>query len=384
LLPVRSGRELALGLAHQWQDWSGAQAAVVAFGFVSLGRKWIARSERGALPHVAESTFDREQFATCFEAGVGWAGHEGSSERRLAASLPFPDATGGVLLYSNDDLDLPSQSCHAFSVLSGRLVDQAGVVEASSDARRALGAAKAEAIAEFAAGAGHEINNPLATIAGRVQMLLRDESDFNRRQDLATIGAQAMRVRDMIGDLMLFARPPAPSPQRLLLNEAAQSVIDRFRNSRQASREIEVDLAADGPVFATADPVQLQIVLNELLRNSLESIDLAGERVSGRIIVQLERSEWRGTPAAVVSVTDNGPGLCDKDRAHLFDPYYSGRQAGRGLGFGLCKCRSIANAHGGEIEVDSVSQFATTFRVFWPDRAVDPSCQLRESSFAPS
>src|SRR5262249_24379523 len=153
--------------------------------------------------------------------------------------------------------------------------------EASSDARRALGLAKAEAIAEFAAGAGHEINNPLATIAGRAQMLLRDESDFNRRQDVATIGAQAMRVRDMIGDLMLFARPPAPSPQRLLRNEAGQSVIDRFRNSRQASREFDVHLAANGPVFATADPVQVQIVLGELLRTSLEAVDSAGDRASG-------------------------------------------------------------------------------------------------------
>ncbi len=74
-----------------------------------------------------------------------------------------------------------------------------------------------------------------------------------------------------------------------------------------------------------------------------------------------------GSPAAVVSVTDNGPGLSDKDRVHLFDPYYSGREAGRGLGFGLCKCWRIVSGHGGRIEVDSVPDVATTFRVFLPD-----------------
>ncbi|MDF1743086.1 MAG: histidine kinase dimerization/phospho-acceptor domain-containing protein, partial [Gimesia sp.] len=74
---------------------------------------------------------------------------------------------------------------------------------------------KLEAMAEFAAGAGHEINNPVATIVGRVQMLLKGETDPDRRQSLATIGGQAYRVRDMIGDAMLFARPPDPRPVSL-------------------------------------------------------------------------------------------------------------------------------------------------------------------------
>ena len=71
-------------------------------------------------------------------------------------------------------------------------------------------AAKLEALAEFAAGAGHEINNPLATIIGRAQLLLKDERDPQRRQMLLAIGAQAYRIRDMIGDAMLFGRPPSP------------------------------------------------------------------------------------------------------------------------------------------------------------------------------
>ena len=68
--------------------------------------------------------------------------------------------------------------------------------------------AKLEALAEFAAGAGHEINNPVATIVGRAELLLKGETNPERRQALLTIGAQALRIRDMIGDLMVFARPP--------------------------------------------------------------------------------------------------------------------------------------------------------------------------------
>src|SRR2546425_8106692 len=88
--------------------------------------------------------------------------------------------------------------------------------------------AKLAALAEFAAGAGHEINNPVATIVGRAELLLKDETNPERRQALLTIGAQALRVRDMIGDLMLFARPPKPEPQSLDLDEVVEDVLRKL------------------------------------------------------------------------------------------------------------------------------------------------------------
>jgi signal transduction histidine kinase len=381
LLPVRSARELAVGLARQWQSWSGAEAAVVAFGFVGLGRKFVSRSRIGELPQVAESAFDREQADAGFREFATSDGGTLVRDPKPVAALAFPtapDAVGGVLLYARDRLELPGEPCEQFAAWSGRLLEQAAIVEQSLPDRRALEAAKADALAEFAAGAGHEINNPLGTIAGRIQILLRDETDGNRRQDLATIGAQALRVRDMIGDLMVFGRPPVPAPQRLLLNDVAQRVIDQFAEGAR-SHSIHLELAAAGPVFATADPAQLRIVLSELVRNSIEAINLSGENVLGEIVVRLERSGQETKAAAVVSISDNGPGLNEKDRAHLFDPFYSGRDAGRGLGFGLCKCWRIVDGHGGRIEVDSVPRVATTFRVFWPDEPARPPhepCEL--------
>jgi nitrogen-specific signal transduction histidine kinase len=69
---------------------------------------------------------------------------------------------------------------------------------------------------------------------------------------------------------------------------------------------------------------------------------------------------------ARLEVGDNGPGLSDADRRHLFDPFYSGRQAGRGLGFGLCKCWRIVTAHGGSVEVNSVPWVQTAITTYWP------------------
>jgi signal transduction histidine kinase len=389
LLPVHAARELVIGLARQWQCWSGAEAVVVALGFVRLGRTLVGRCCVNKLPQIVESALDRRQADASFPEFAAADARALAGEDQPVATLLFQtaaDAVGGALLYSADPIDLPGELCQQFAAWSGRLVDQAALVEERSDDRRVFEAAKADALAEFAAGAGHEINNPLATIAGRVQILLRDEKDGNRRQNLATIGAQALRVRDMIGDLMLFARPPASLPRRLLLNDVAGSVVDRFAEAAR-SRSCRLALAAAGPVFATADPTQLQVVLSELIRNSLEAIDRRGtiapgmvvpgtidpgEIIPGEIVVGLERSTVSAKSCAVLSVTDNGPGLSDPDRAHLFDPFYSGRDAGRGLGFGLCKCWRIVTEHGGWIDVDSVPRVATAFRVYWPDEPARP------------
>lgn len=229
--------------------------------------------------------------------------------------------------------------------------------------RRELETAKLAALAEFAAGAGHEINNPLATIVGRAQALLKHEQDAGRRQSLATIAAQAFRIRDMIGDLMVFARPPAPVPQRLILSDAVRDLVARFQESA-AERACALTFLGESTVFARADPTQLNVVLSELVRNSIDAVAPTG----GTIDVRVANKSIHSCNCAVVTISDNGRGLSETDQAHLFDPFYSGRDAGRGLGFGLCKCWRIVTNHGGWIDVESTPGVGTTFRVFWPDR----------------
>ena len=232
---------------------------------------------------------------------------------------------------------------------------------AAAYSERQLEDAKLAALAEFAAGAGHEINNPLATIVGRAQALLKHETDPARRQGLATIAAQAFRIRDMIGDLMVFARPPAPAPERLLVNDAVSRVTERFQDAAR-ERGASLTFRADSTVFASIDPTQLAIVVSELVRNALDAVGPTG----GMIQVSVASATIDGQANAVTSVADNGSGLSDLDRSHLFDPFYSGRAAGRGLGFGLCKCWRIASAHGGWIGVETTAGSGSTFDVYWP------------------
>ena len=219
---------------------------------------------------------------------------------------------------------------------------------------------KLRALAEFAAGAGHEINNPVATIVGYAQQLLAGETDPDRRHALATIGAQAYRIRDMIGDCMLFARPPQPRPQQLDLVAVVREVTERFTpEAREASLRIEFEPGDGVPIFA--DPVQLRIVVSSLLRNSLEAVE-----PGGKIAILTRLARENGRPMAVLTFSDDGPGLSPADREHLFDPFYSGRQAGRGLGFGLAKSWRIVTLHSGRIDVASPEAGGVTFTIFWP------------------
>jgi signal transduction histidine kinase len=201
---------------------------------------------------------------------------------------------------------------------------------------------KIEALAEFAAGAGHEINNPLANISGRAQLLLRDEPHPQRRRELATIVAQAQRAHEMIADLRLFARPPRPEPRRADLVRLVDDALGELA-SEAAERSITIVRSGDpGPIEAEIDSVQIRVAIHALGRNALEAIGC-----DGRIEVAVRR---RGDQVEI-RFSDDGPGILPEHRPHLFEPFYSARQAGRGLGMGLSKAWRIVTNHSGCIEV---------------------------------
>lgn len=225
--------------------------------------------------------------------------------------------------------------------------------------QQALEREKLESLAEFAAGAGHEINNPLATIVGRAQLLLRDESDPERRREAAVIVAQAKRANEMIADLRLFARPPEPEPQAFDLGALIESLLVDF-SGEAAERLIQVTLQRPpGPMMVVLDPVQIRVAIQALVRNAFESIGRDGR-------VELAMEDGEGFVA--VRVTDSGPGIAPEHRRHIFDPFFSARQAGRGLGMGLPKCWRIVTGHQGEIDVESLPGQRTTFTVRLPRR----------------
>jgi signal transduction histidine kinase len=219
---------------------------------------------------------------------------------------------------------------------------------------------KQDALMEFAAGAGHEINNPVAAISGRVQLLLKEEADPKRRESLATIGAQAMRISQMIGDTMQYAEPPPLHPARCELGASVKTILEKL-GSRLQGQGTQVKLTRPEEVWITADENQLLTVIAELVTNSLNALGQGGT-----IHVTVANPDASVPGFAKLEIADDGPGLTEIERRHLFDPFYSGRQAGRGLGFGLCKCWRIVTQHGGTMEVNSVPWVRTAITTLWP------------------
>lgn len=227
------------------------------------------------------------------------------------------------------------------------------------DFERQVEEAKLEAMAEFAAGAGHEINNPLAVISGRAQLLVRDEVDPERRRDLALIHSQAMRVYEMIADMMLAARPPQPELQEIELGSLLEKLLNDLQPRAQLRNITLRFCPPTNSIWVQADPTQLTVAVRALCDNAFEAIGDQGQ-------VEVTCSHSDDDKSVEIAVHDSGPGIAPEVRQHLFDPYYSGRQAGRGLGVGLAKCRAIVERHGGEIRVMSEPEHGSTFVIKLP------------------
>lgn len=260
---------------------------------------------------------------------------------------------GGILIGRSSETDAPPVPACWVSATARLLAHARGLEDQ-------LRNDKLSALAELAAGAGHEINNPLGSILIGSERLLREESDPERRRLLATLGGQAVRIRDMIGDLMLFANPPRPQPTDLDLAAEVRTVAARFVDACRA-RDIRLELAPNEPVPIHADPTQLAVVISELLRNALDAVPNGGH-------ISINAAASDDTQHALLTVSNNGPALTEHERSHLFDPFFSGRAAGRGLGFGLSKAWRIVTQHGGRIDVDSSGE-GTCFSTRWPAAA---------------
>jgi hypothetical protein len=221
------------------------------------------------------------------------------------------------------------------------------------------------AMKELAYGASHEINNPLANIATHAQNLLREEHDEDKRRQLAAINRQAFRAHEMLADMMLFAKPPRLEKGPVDLVELLRTVQSYLHQAAHAKGIALVCTSSSPPLQIDADQTQLAAALQAIGQNAIDAL-----KTRGRIEL-FGRRDRDGSVEIVVQ--DDGPGIPDSIRAHLFDPFFSGREAGRGLGFGLPKAWRIVTEHGGEIRVESEQGKATRFCISLPQPTPSPS-----------
>ncbi len=212
-------------------------------------------------------------------------------------------------------------------------------------------------MAEFAAGAGHELNNPLAVIMGRAQLVLARSSDPETSRSLRAIIAQAQRAHRILRDLMYVARPPEFRPRACQPDEIVRaSLRDLEHEAEVQGVQLVLDARGPGPTV-WADPEPLRQVADILTRNALEAGSTGG---TIRFSTSGDARSLRWV------VHDSGRGISATDGAHLFDPFYCGRQAGRGLGLGLPRAARIIEQAGGDLRWHSTPGQGATFQVILP------------------
>ena len=305
---------------------------------------------------AAQCVDERLPSTTLPELAVGLANHAVD----WLQSVRYTETTTSphdILVEAKATDPLPDSRARLLPVVIARLL-RLEALEQRFDLE--LEEAKLSAMAEFAAGAGHEINNPLAVISGRAQLCIKNETDPQRRRDLSLISAQAMRIYEMIADMRLFARPPKPDLTRLDVRVILQNLLAELSPMADAQQtKFTVEPPAEA-IELYGDAKQLHVALKAVCQNALEAL---GE---GGLITMSARQANRFVE---IAIADNGPGILPEQRPHIFDPYYSARQAGRGLGMGLSKCWRIVRNHGGQIEVRDNPGGGSIFTISLPSSA---------------
>ncbi len=218
--------------------------------------------------------------------------------------------------------------------------------------------AKLDALAEFAAGAGHELNNPLAVIVGRAQLLMGRSDDPDVTRSLRAILTQAQRAHRILRDLMYVGRASTRvMPRFCQPDEIVRSCLRDAKDEADA-RDVRLVMdASEVPRRVWTDADALRQVADSLVRNALESSP-RGAQI---------RFSTRGDTAALRwTVEDDGRGITPEEGEHLFDPFYCGRQAGRGLGMGLPRLARFLGQIGGDVRVHSAPGQGSVFQARVP------------------
>ena len=214
---------------------------------------------------------------------------------------------------------------------------------------------KMAAFGLLAAGIAHEVGNPLASISSLVQMLARRHTDDYTQEKLTLVEGQLTRIQGTLRELVDFSRPATRVTSPTNVNDAIDEALSIAKYyKRTKSKTIETEFAPDlPPIHAVRDQL-VQLFLN-LTLNAIDATDK-----SGRIRLSTCFNDGR----IEARVTDNGHGIRLEDRARIFQPYYTTKQYGTGLG--LFVCHKIVTSLEGEIELMSVPGQGTSFVIRLP------------------
>jgi signal transduction histidine kinase len=217
-----------------------------------------------------------------------------------------------------------------------------------------------ETIAEIAAGAAHELNNPIAVISGRAQLLSQSETDETKKIILNQIIEKTKDAYEIVGQLMSYARPAKPQTRMvspfIMINNCLEKV-----NVRYLSEPLDIKLEnIENLSDIEVDPEQIAEAIAQIIYNALESYE------SGNGPVQITGGEQKEKNLIEISIKDSGCGMSPETLQKAAEPFYSDKPAGRQRGMGMALASSMLKNNGGTINIQSQLDKGTTVTILLP------------------
>lgn len=224
-------------------------------------------------------------------------------------------------------------------------------------------------LGELAAGAAHEIRNPLTAIRSTIQYLSKDFSSDPAKSEMMTeLISEVERINKIVQGLLSFARPSALDASEVNIEQLINQTLLLVTNIlRKQNIEVEFEYFTDNTTIQ-ADAEQLKQVFLNIILNAVEAMNRNTPDRSRTLIISIEK----GAPInphsryLIISFEDTGRGIEQKDIENVFNPFFTTKEEGTGLGLAICY--GIINRHEGEIEVKSTPGKGTCMNVKLPQR----------------
>lgn len=218
------------------------------------------------------------------------------------------------------------------------------------------------ALGKLSAGIAHEIRNPLSSIRGLAQFVYNSFSKSDeRKEDLNTIIQEVDRLNKLVAQVLDYAKLKVLNLAPFSLSNLINKIVELFKQEIK-NKQIKFNLELSPDIsLIQADEDQIRQILMNIIINAIQAIAEKGE-----IKIKTEKSLLKGKPAIKLIIEDNGIGIVDKDLNQIFDPFFSTKEKGSGLGLSIVY--KLVEGHQGEIKVESKEGEGTKFIIFLPQK----------------
>lgn len=258
----------------------------------------------------------------------------------------------------------PEKALHSgMAMVKLLLLDMQLVLDAYYEVRERRAVERSEqlaAVGELAASIAHEVRNPLAGMRGAMEVLRKQPGRPDAAEVIEEMIGQIDRLEHLVRDLLVFARPVSPRPRAFDLPDLLDRVL-RYHEEAAAAAGITIERRYGGDAAPlAADPQQLEQVVLNLVTNAVQAMERGGRLTLGVV---------RNPEGLCIRVEDTGPGIPEAILDRVFQPFFTTKHRGSGLGLSIV--RRIVENHGGRVSIDSQPGRGTAVSVTLPAAAGD-------------